>query len=143
MSGASEPSWTRAPPAAYDIVACWYPETGGTAGASNAKLRPCLITSVLSDPDEPNLFFCRVAYGTNTLKIVQRQRLDLIVQVPADVREVGLAKATRFDLNNVAILPWTNEFFGCWSGYFTPRIGALSEHYIRDYAFLMMRRNSA
>jgi hypothetical protein len=81
--------------------------------------------------------------GTTTLKILQRGRIDLIVQKASDLRQMGLARATRFDLDKTAVLPWTSAFFGHWSGHQTPRIGALTEPYIKEYAFLMMRRQSA
>ncbi len=140
MPERSEPAWVRFPPSAYDIVACWYPDRGGLA--SEPKLRPCLVTVVLRD-EESSSFACRVAYGTTSLKIIHRQHLDLIIQNAVDLDQIGLARATRFDLDNTAVLPWTSEFFGCWTGYQTPRIGALTETYIKEYAFLMMRRHSA
>jgi hypothetical protein len=55
---------------------------------------------------------------------------------------MGLASPTRFDLDHVATLPWNEEFFGGWSGHQTPTIGSLTEEYIREYAFLMMKRLS-
>lgn len=135
----SEPAWTRSRPAAYDIVTCWFPEAGKPA--QDPKLRPCLVTAVLRD-EESGRFACRLVYGTTSLKIVHRQHLDLIIQNTVDLDQVGLARATRFDLDNTAVLPWASEFFGRWAGYATPRIGALTETYIRDYAFLMMKRRS-
>ncbi|WP_210212413.1 hypothetical protein [Mesorhizobium sp. M8A.F.Ca.ET.021.01.1.1] len=52
--------------------------------------------------------------------------------------------ATRFDLDpkNVAVLPWTEEYFGCWTGYQHPKIGALSEDYIKTYAYIMALREA-
>jgi hypothetical protein len=67
----------------------------------------------------------------------------LIIQNVTDLTQIGLARATRFDLDTTITLPWTNEFFSCWTGYRTPRIGALTEAYIKEYAFLIMRRYSA
>ena len=88
-------------------------------------------------------FACRIAYGTTYLKYVQRRYLDLIIQDPADLDQIGLAHPTRFDLDSIALLPWASEFFAVWRGYRTPRIGALTEKHIREYAFLMLRRDSA
>jgi hypothetical protein len=51
-----------------------------------------------------------VAYGTSRLKIVDRRHLDLIIQKPNDLEQMGLAKLTRFDLDNFATLPWTEAF---------------------------------
>lgn len=88
------------------------------------------------------MYACRVAYGTKTLKIVARQHLDLIIQNAVDMAEIGLPCATRFDLDTLLTLPWTREFFGCWKGYRTPVIGALTDTYIRNYAYFMMKRRS-
>jgi hypothetical protein len=87
---------------------------------------------------------CRIAYGTKNLKFVQRKNLDLIVQNAADLNAMGLSMATRFDLDdtNIVLLPWTEEFFGCWSGNTHPKIGSLPESYVRDYAFVMALRQS-
>ena len=105
-------------------------------------LRPGLVTEVLRDTKSGRVA-CRVAYGTKHLKIMRRGYLDLIVQNSEDIARFGLARATRFDLDNTAVLPWQSPFFGCWPGFRTPVIGALTELYIREYAFLMMRRDSA
>jgi hypothetical protein len=87
---------------------------------------------------------CRIAYGTKNLKFVQRKNLDLIIQNAADLSAVGLPMATRFDLDakNIITLPWTTEFFGCWSGYRHPRIGSLTEDYVKSYAYVMALRQS-
>ncbi|MEJ0093836.1 MAG: hypothetical protein WDN46_10445 [Methylocella sp.] len=76
------------------------------------------------------------------MKITQRFHLDIIVQNTSDIELVGLKMATRFDLDSITRLPWTPEFFGCWAGRAHPRIGALTEVYIRDYAFKMLARGS-
>lgn len=73
---------------------------------------------------------------------MSRQHLDVIVQNATDMDQFGLYYATRFDLDNTAVLPWERTFFGCWSGYETPVIGNLTEPYIKDYAYKMMVRLS-
>jgi hypothetical protein len=88
-------------------------------------------------------FACRVAYGTKILKIIKRQTVDLIIQSTSDLAQIGLPRPTRFDLDRIVTLPWEPPFFGCWSGYATPKIGALLEAHIKDYAYLMMKRHSA
>jgi hypothetical protein len=139
MSTSHEPDWTRSPPAVFDIVACWFPDEGGGVGS---KLRPCLVTAVLRS-EQSRDYACRIAYGTTTLKIVQRSRLDLIIQDAIDLQQMGLARPTRFDLDKLVVLPWIDTFFGCWTGHRSPAIGALTESYIKEYAFLMMRRRFA
>jgi hypothetical protein len=85
---------------------------------------------------------CRVAFGTTTLKTLTRLGRDLIIQNALDLDLVGLPCATRFDLDSMATLPWKATFFGCWRGYRTPIIGALTEELVKEYAYLMMRRHS-
>jgi hypothetical protein len=141
MSEKSEPGWVLTPPSAYDIVACWYPERQSPDDPGPA-LRPGLVTHVLRG-ETTGRFACRVAYGTKKLKIVQRTGLDIIVQNSQHIRELGLSRATRFDLDLTVVVPWGTEFFGCWTRYPTPIIGSLTETYIKEYAYLMMRRASA
>jgi hypothetical protein len=85
---------------------------------------------------------CDVPFGTKNLKIVHRQAVDIIIQNAAHISQFGLHCATRFDLDRIVTLPWTTEFFGCWHGFQTPVISRLTEVYIKDFAFKMLRRNS-
>jgi hypothetical protein len=135
-----KPAWTTSPPSAYDIVACWYPEADAPQDAG-PTLRPALVVTVLKG-ERTGDYACRVAYGTTNLKIVKRREVDLIIP-NGHTRQMGLARATRFDLDRVITLPWVPPFFDPWTGNTTPKIGALTEAYIRDYAFLMMKRGSA
>jgi hypothetical protein len=100
-----------------------------------------LVLSVLQGKTS-GAFACKIAYGTKELKIIKRENLDLIVQNAAHVQQMGLARPTRFDLDCVATFPWDDEFFGCWKGYNSPVIGSLTEDYLREYAWLMMKRLS-
>jgi hypothetical protein len=97
-----------------------------------------LVTAVLQG-QTTGAYACRVAYGTKTLNIIKRQIVDLIIQRP---HFVGLPRPTRFDLDHILLLPWQRPFFGCWRGYSSPKVGALTEEFIREYAFLMMKRLS-
>src|SRR6266481_9718593 len=129
-------AWTLSPPSAYDIVTAYYPEGPPDPGP---KLRPTLCLTVLQGK-ETGAYACKVAYGTKELKIIKRSAVDLIIQHTTHVKQMGLARPTRFDLDCVATLPWNEEFFGCWSAHQSPIIGSLTEDYIREYAFLMMKR---
>ena len=133
--------WANTPPARFDIVATYFPEHTAPE-KPGLKLRPGLVLSVLQGKNT-GAYACRVAFGTKNLKIMDRSHLDIIVQHARDLPLLGLHRATRFDLDHIVTLPWAAEFFGCWSGRPTPRIGALLEVYIREYAYLMMRRGSA
>lgn len=138
-SSTPPPDWLSQPPAAFDIVAAYYPET---RPKGELMLRPCLVLDVLRSKKGGD-FACRVAFGTKNLKF-HRRHVDLIIQNAADLNTIGLPMATRFDLDqkNLIILPWTEEFFGCWRGYSHPRIGKLTEAYVKEYAYLMMMRLS-
>jgi hypothetical protein len=140
MATSGKPAWTRSPPSAYDIVACWYPEDEAPTDPG-PDLRPALITHVLQGQKTGN-FACRVAYGTTVLKITKRKDVDLIIQQRNDLSQIGLPRPTRFDLDRIVTLPWQPPFFGRWSGYASPKIGSLTETYIREYAWLMQKRSS-
>ncbi|HEY8357212.1 MAG TPA: hypothetical protein VIL30_07085 [Ramlibacter sp.] len=135
-------NWPGVPPAAYDIVACYFPETEPLPDGSD-KLRPALVLNVFKDKNGGG-HFCEVAYGTTTLKFPQRAGLDLIVQHAAHLKDVGLHRATRFNLDpeSAVILPWTPEFFGCWGGMDSPYMGSLTEDYLKELAWLFFRRSS-
>jgi hypothetical protein len=83
-----------------------------------------------------------MAYGTSELKLTRRAAVDLIVQKSSDVVQFGLRNPTRFDLDCLAVLPWHPVFFGCWAGYSTPKIGSLNEEFVKEYAYLMLKRQS-
>ncbi len=136
-SASGNPAWAASPPSAYDIVSCWYPEDENLDDPG-PELRPALVLKVLQGK-KSGLFACEVAYGTKILKIIKRQTVDLIIQNP---KNVGLPRPTRFDLDRIILLPWAPPFFDCWQGYNSPKIGALDEEYIREYAFIMIKRQS-
>jgi hypothetical protein len=140
-SPSAKPAWTISPPSAYDIVACWFPEDESPE-APGPSHRPALVIQVLKG-ERTGRFACKVAYGTKILKIIKRQTVDLIIQQQADLDQTGLPRPTRFDLDRLVTLPWQPPFFSPWAGYATPKIGALTEKWIREYAFLMIKRQSA
>lgn len=131
--------WYANPPAAFDIAACYYPRPPDKHPGPD--LRPGLIVGVLQG-NATGRYACRVCYGTTNLKLLRRLDKDVIVQNASHIDQFGLKKATRFDLDTVLILPWNNRFFGFWAGYSTPVIGSLTEVYVRDFAFKMMRRTA-
>lgn len=137
---ASEPpaEWFRRPPAAFDIVTARFPEADPQPDGS-FKLRPALVLSVLRD-DTDGMIAARIAYGTTNLKLMRRENVDLIIQNAADLRVIGLPRATRFDLDETLIAPWCPPHFDCWAGYETPVIGSLTREYARDLAWLMLKR---
>lgn len=135
----STPKWVFSPPSLFDIVTGFYPETKPEPGGP--KLRPCLVLQVKQNSNTGQ-YACKIAYGTKNLKTWLRRDLDVIIQNTSDLDEMGLPMATRFVLDEGALitLPWSPERFSCWSGYSSPRIGALSVEYQKEFAFIMMRR---
>jgi hypothetical protein len=143
MSAAgNRPTWVGLAPSLFDIVATYFPEHTDPDNPG-LKLRPGLVVKVLRGKTSGKIY-CNIAYGTKQLKITKRGKVDLIIQNANHISQLGLARATRFDLDCVATeLPWNEEFFGCWSGKSSPIVGALTENYIREYAYLMLRRGLA
>ena len=138
LEESSEPEWAARPPSAFDIATCYFPEVGKDA-KQIPKLRPSLILNVFQGKSDGR-FACDVAFGTSRLKFHRRKGIDIIIQNHTDIGMVGLSQATRFDLDHIIKLPWTREFFDCWSGFSSPIIGSLTEEYIKEYAFCMMQR---
>ena len=135
----SRNNWVASPPSAHDIVACYFPEQGSSPG-QHLKLRPALVLNVYQGR-KTGTFACEVAFGTKSLKIMRRQHVDLIVQNAVDLRLLGLATATRFDLDRILKLPWSEKYFGCWSTRTTPFLGSLTDVYVKEYAYCMMVRS--
>jgi len=67
-----------------------------------------------------------VVYGTTKLKLHRRR--DFFVTNVAEMDACGLNKATRFDLDKIAWIPWASEWFATLPGYASPIIGHLSAH---------------
>lgn len=59
------------------------------------------------------------------------RRADFFVTNLAEMDACGLDRATRFDLDNMAWIPWAEEWFATLPGYSSPIIGHLSNHAIR------------
>lgn len=135
----SKATWQTSIPSRFTIVTCYFPE--GKLHKPVPKLRPCLVTTVLQNA-ESGQYACEVAFGTKHLKL-ERRHLDLIIQHAAHLNQFNLGMATRFDLDNLATLPWNDEFFGCWRGFSSPVLSSLTEDYVKEYAYIMMQRKSA
>ena len=123
----STPAWERNPPLIYNLVTGFFPEASPKeTWATNP--RPLLVCGVAQDKDTKT-YFCRVAYGT-TQNLQKAHQEDLVVGNITRLNQLGLKRPTRFVLNTgrqMAILPWTVEFFRPWSGYKTPILGYLPE----------------
>jgi hypothetical protein len=93
--------------------------------------------------DETGAYACEIAYGTKSIKLHQRGGLDIIISNSSDIDEMGLHVATRFDLDpeNRIVLEWCEPNFKAWSGYLSPKLGALTLEYQKDYAWLMAKRS--
>lgn len=97
--------------------------------------------NVAVDPDEGE-GEVQVVFGTTNLKMLQRRR-DFFVTNLAEMDQCGLDKATRFDLDKIAWLPWANEWFDCLPGYTSPIIGHLSHHSTRLLQIELAHRHAA
>ena len=130
------PEWQTAAPSMMDIVAAYFPETNPKGAL---RLRPCLVTRVLRNTVTGQVA-CEVAYGTSKLASVHGEYI--VVHNTSDLDAMGLGMATIFamDVEKRATLPWTSEFFGCWTGKKSPRIGALTIEHQKEFAFIIMHQ---
>ncbi len=73
--------------------------------------------------------YVSVFFGTSNLKTDLRLHRDLIIQNARSLRKFGLHRATRFDLDRTADLPWSPDWFPCPVAGTSPIIGMLDEAY--------------
>jgi hypothetical protein len=115
-------------PAPYDIVWCRFP-SHEDLGNPGPKPRPAIVLNVAlyEDTIESEV---HLVYGTTNLKMMQR-RGDFFVTNLAEMDACGLNKATRFDLDTMAWVPWAEEWFEVLPSYDSPVIGRLSSHAVK------------
>jgi hypothetical protein len=114
-------------PAPYEIVWCRFPDDLNDPEPS-PKPRPGLVRSVAILDDGTGEV--EVAYGTTNLKLNTRP-FDLIISKASEMNACGLYRATRFDLETTAWLPWDTEWFEILPDYFSPVIGKLTGEAVR------------
>jgi hypothetical protein len=95
-------------------------------------LRPVLVKdTALVDNKYPHVL---VIYGTTKLK-AKRRPFDFFIQNASEMSRCGLQKATRFDLDNEDLLPWSDEYFQ------VPRkLGSLTLEAIRVLHHVLAKR---
>jgi hypothetical protein len=126
-------------PAPYDIVWCRFPEHVDL-GEPGPKPRPAIVLNVAADA-EAGESEVQLVYGTGKLKFAKRPR-DFFVTNVAEMDACGLSKATRFDLDNIAWIPWEVHWFDILPGYASPVIGHLSHHATKLLQMEMGRRQA-
>lgn len=99
-------SWP--PPSPGDIVWCHFPFLPATD--PGPKPRPALVVGVRVQEDGVAV---NVAYGTTQRTKALRSGEFLIAkdQHPVAFKQAGLAFDTKFDLNKVISLPWSERYF--------------------------------
>lgn len=102
------------------------------------KPRPALVRAVLLDKTHTKARV-EVTYGSSKLKADARP-LDLILSNATHLAQMGLAQATRFDLDLTVTLPWASEFFEPRPGHATPIIGHLNQESIAQLEALKVVR---
>ncbi|WP_156428407.1 hypothetical protein [Novosphingobium sp. FSW06-99] len=112
-------------PAPYDVVWCRFP-FDDSLGTPGPKPRPAIVLNIAADVDAGE-GEVQLVYGTTKLKTLHRPR-DFFVTKLLEMDACGLNKATRFDLDKVAWIPWAGEWFAALPGYNTPVIGRLTQH---------------
>jgi hypothetical protein len=126
-------------PAPYDIVWCHFPEHT-SIGNPSLKPRPALVRSVATIDGERGEV--QVVYGTSKLKMMER-RQDFFISNHAEMDACGLYRATRFDLDKVAWIPWAIEWFDILPDYNSPIIGHLTAHSIKKLQTLVSYRQAS
>ena len=118
-------SW--APPSPGDVVWCHFPFLPATE--PGPKPRPALAVAVLVLDDG---VVVKVAYGTSQRTSSLRAGEFLISKDkhPVAFKQAGLAFDTKFDLNRVIELPWSERYFKVPSTIHlahgqTPKMGSL------------------
>lgn len=125
-------------PAPYEIVWCRFPEHE-SLGEPGPKCRPALIKNVAQLPD--NIGEVHLIYGTTNIKSQQR-RNDLTITNVNEMNACGLYRATRFDLDTIAHIPWAEEWFDILPDYSSPVIGRLTEHGIKMLQLIISYRQA-
>lgn len=123
--------WTYFPvstlPAAYEIVWCRFPDHTDLTNPS-PKARPALVRTASHDGDGHGEV--QAVYGTTKLKLHTR-RNDFFITNLSEMDACGLHRATRFDLDTCAWVPWADEWFETLPSYTSPIIGHLTGHGVR------------
>ena len=123
----AENDWEKHRPRLYSVVTGFFPETSPKETWATDP-RPLLVCGVARDSDT-GMFFCRTAYGT-TKQIDRAHENDLVIGNMSMLNQLGLKRTTRFVIHSgkqMAILPWTKEFFRPWTGYNSPYLSCLPE----------------
>lgn len=130
------PSWEATPPSIYCIVTGFFPEASPKdTWATNP--RPLLVCGTAIDKDT-GMYFCRVAYGTS--RVSRARKDDIIVGNMSALNALGLKTPTRFVISSgaqMAILPWTAEFFHPWTSKSSPILSKLPEDMQRYVGFVL------
>lgn len=127
MAQTAKPGWVSRPPHVGDVVTCLYPND------PKGRLRPCLVLEVLAGSTSGHAV--RVAYGTKSLDKATRGKIDVIVESQSDIDACGIAVATRFDLEETAVISWEPPDCDCWHGRYTPVLGSLPKSHQIDCGF--------
>ena len=127
-------------PAPYDIVWCRFP-AHDALGDPGPKPRPAIVLNCALDNDAGE-GEVQLVYGTSKLKFDRRPR-DFFVTNLAEMDACGLHLATRFDLDNIAWIPWAKEWFSVIAGYQSPVIGHLTPHQQKLLELELMHRRSS
>lgn len=117
--------WQSSPPRIFSVATGFFPETNPKeTWATNP--RPLLICGV--GRQEDGTYICRIAYGTT--KTGKAHDDDLVIGNVSALNSLNLKRPTCFVIhssNQLAYMPWTDEFFRPWSGKISPILGRLSE----------------
>ncbi len=112
------------------------------SGRPGNKLRPTLVRATKRDT-ESGRSAAVVSYGTTVLKLGKRDKIDLIIQNAEQLGRLGLPHATRFDLDTMQWVLWTEEFFAIPPHASSIVTGALNDSQIQRFLGRLQRREEA
>lgn len=96
-------------PKVGSVVSCYFP-MNETPCQPGTQARPALVLGTIEDPENPEVKKIVVSYGTS-----RRTRAHLGFEIriitPEKMQETKLHRATRFTLNRLRVLPYTEEYF--------------------------------
>jgi len=104
------------------ILSCFFP-MNESQRLPGPQARPCLVLGTFPNPAKRNITMAIVAYGTSR-KTRANFGFEIRIDTEEKLKQTGLHRETRFTLNRMRILPYTEEYFD-FSGSGEGVIGSL------------------
>jgi len=111
MSASSAAVFAFPQPIAGDVVLCRFP-INLVQPAPGPKARPAIILQVYAPMEGEACYRVRVCYGTKNLTRIYPHDCEILQAThPVEYHSAGLSYDTKFDMQQVILLPHTAEWF--------------------------------